>query len=178
MAVTHTASNPNRLRNVFLAGIAVGLVAAFILSLLMPDAQVKSADIERLEGRLDTIEKKLATPTPHPSSSASPSASSVTISQLNKTPATYVGQEVTLTGKVSSPHQGVGFVLVDTDGTFLWVRTKDKIPTGNATVKGKVEELKDQINTWKTEQGWPDNDAALTAKLRDEKIFIEASSVS
>mgnify|MGYP001272748523 CR=1 FL=1 len=93
-------------------------------------------------------------------------------------PSQFTVQTVTLTCNLQSPTEGVGFLLVDGDGTYLWVHTKSKIPTGTATVKGKVEELKDQLSQWKNEPGWPDNDTALTGKLREEKIFIEAESVS
>ena len=175
MAVHHS-SNPNRIRNVFLTGIGAGLVLAFLFSALTPDSGVSSKDIDGINQRLDTIERKLATPSPLPQSSASPS-SSVTISQINKEPRSYIDQEVTLTGKINSPYQGTGFILVDTDGSFLWIHFKDKLPTSSATVKGKVTELKDQISQWKTETGWPADDSTLTAKLRDEKVFLEATEV-
>lgn len=177
MALSPTSA-PNRLRNVFITGIVVGIVFSFIVSLIIPDPQVSSEDISKVNDRLSAIEDKLKTPTPAPAASGNP-GSSLTVSALNKDFKSYIGQEVTVTGKLSSPHQGVGFVLADSDGTFLWVHTKDQLPSGpNVTVKGKVTELKDQLATWKTESGWPADDATLTAKLRDEKIFIEAVSVN
>jgi hypothetical protein len=171
-------SNQNRLRNVFITGIVVGIVFSFFVSLLMPDAAVSSDDLKKVEDRLSAIEAKLQTPTPAPQASSAAQAS-LTLAALNKNYKDYIGQEVTLTGKINSPHQGVGFILIDSDGSFVWVHTKDQLPSGpTVTVKGKVEELKDQIATWKTETGWPADDATLTAKLRDEKIFVEASSVN
>lgn len=177
MAVS-PVNNQNRIRNVFISGIVVGIVFSFVVSLIMPDAAVSSEDIEKVNDRLSAIEAKLQTPTPAPQASAS-TQSTVTLSELNKNAKQYAGQEVTLTGKINSPHQGVGFILIDSDGSFVWVHTKEQLPSGpTVTVKGKVEELKDQIATWKTESGWPADDATLTAKLRDEKIFVEASSVN
>ena len=173
------ASQPNRLRNVFITGIVVGIVFSFLVSLLTPDAAVSGDDLKKVEDRLAAIETKLETPAPAPASSAAPNAATLTLAALNKDYKTYVGQDVTLTGKLNSAHQGVGFILADTDGSFVWVHTKDQLPAGpNVTVKGKVTELKDQLATWKTETGWPADDATLTAKLRDEKIFIEGSSVN
>lgn len=172
------ASQPNRLRNVFITGIVVGIVFSFLVSLITPDAAVSGDDLKRVEDRLSAIESKLETPAPAPASSSAPGAS-LTLAALNKEYRTYVGQDVTLTGKLNSAYQGVGFILADSDGSFVWVHTKDQLPAGpNVTVKGKVTELKDQLATWKTEPGWPADDATLTAKLRDEKIFIEASSVN
>ena len=176
MAVHH-ASNPNRIRNVFLTGIGVGLVLAFLISLMIPNSDVSARDIDDINQRLDGIERKLATPSPAPFSSASPAANSVTVAQINKEPSAYLDKEVTLTGKINSPHQGTGFILVDTDGSFLWVHFKDKLPTSSATVKGKIVELKDQLTQWKSEPGWPADDSTLTAKLRDEKVFLEATEV-
>lgn len=177
MAVTPT-SNPHRLRNVFLIGVGSGIVVALILGAIFGGGdKVSRRDIDRIDKRLSAIEQKLATPTPQPSVSASPKVA-LTVGQINKDPKSFTDQTVELTGKVSSPHQGVGFVLQDTDGTFLWVHTHDKIPTGNASVKGKITELKDQLSQWKNEPGWPDNDSALTAKLRDEKVFVEAENVT
>lgn len=165
------------MRNVLLIGIAIGAVAALILSAVVRGDSVSKRDLNDITDRLAAIETKLATPTPTPRPSNMATPGSVTVSQINDNPTTYTGQDVALTGKVSSAHQGVGFALLDPNGTFVWVHTKDQIPTGNATVKGKVTALKDQLSQWKNEPGWPDNDAALTAKLRDEKVFIEASSV-
>lgn len=177
MAVTPTAA-PNRLRNVFIAGIVIGIVGSFLFSLILPNSNVSSADIKKVNDRLDVIEAKLTTPTPTPVASSAPDAASATISKINKNPTTFIGQTVSVSGKMNSAHQGVGFIALDNDGTFLWVHFKDKLPTGTVTVKGKVTELKDQITQWKTETGWPADDSALTARLRDEKVFIEADSVS
>lgn len=176
MALNPTPSRSPQSRNLFLIGIAVGAIAALLLSSLVRGQTVTKSDLDQVNDRLTAIESKLATPTPQPSPSGSP-GSSVTISQINKNPTQYIGQTVELQGKVQSPYQGVGFVLVDADGSFLWVHTKDKIPSGTAAVKGKVEQLKDQLAQWKNEPGWPDNDTTLTAKLREEKAFIEAESV-
>jgi hypothetical protein len=170
-------SNQNRLRNVFITGIVVGIVFSWIISLITPDAAVSSEDLKKVDDRLSAIETKLQAPTPAPQASAATSA--LTLSALNKDYKTYIGQEVTVTGKINSPHQGVGFILIDSDGSFVWVHTKEQLPSGpTVTVKGKVEELKDQIAGWKNETGWPADDATLTAKLREEKIFIEGSSVN
>jgi gas vesicle protein len=177
MALNPSPTNPHQLRNILLIGIVIGAVAALILSAVVRGDSVGKKDLNDINDRLAAIEAKLATPSPTPQPSGSPIAGSVTVSQINQDPNTYVGQTVDLTGKVSSAHQGVGFALLDPDGTFLWVHTNQKIPTGNATVKGKITALKDQLSQWKNEQGWPANDAALTAKLREEKAFIEADSV-
>ena len=176
MAVHHS-TNPNRIRNVFLIGIGVGLVVAFLFSALTPNSAVSGEDIDRVNERLDAIERKLVTPTPLAQSSSEPTTGSATVAQINKDPSSFIDKEVTLTGKINSPHQGVGFILVDTDGSFVWVHFKDKLPSSSATVKGKVVELKDQLAQWKTEPGWPADDTTLTAKLRDEKVFVEATSV-
>ncbi|MSU76237.1 hypothetical protein EXS54_02075 [Patescibacteria group bacterium] len=177
MVLNPTPSRSTQTRNVLLIGIVVGAVAALLLSTLVRGQTVTKGDLNQINDRLGAIETKLATPSPKPSSSESPLPGSVTITQINKNVSDYIGKTVEVSGKVQSPHQGVGFILVDTDGTFLWVHTKDKIPTGTATVKGTVEQLKDQLAQWKNETGWPDNDSTLTAKLRDEKAFIEAESV-
>lgn len=176
MALNPTPSNQSQTRNVLLIGIVIGAIAALILSAVVRGDSVGKKDLNDINDRLAAIEAKLETPTPAPQASSAP-AGSVTVAQLNDNPDQYVGQTVELTGKVSSPHQGVGFVLNDPNGTFVWVHTKDKIPSGTATVKGKVTELKEQLNQWKNEEGWPENDATLTAKLREEKVFIEAESV-
>lgn len=177
MALNPTPSRSSQGRNLLLIGIVVGAIAALLLSSLVRGQTVTKGDLDDINDRLATIEDRLATPTPQPVASGSPLASSVTISQINKNPDQFIGQTVELQGKVQSPYQGVGFVLVDADGSFLWVHTKDKIPSGTATVKGKVEQLRDQLAQWKDEPGWPDNDTTLTAKLREEKAFIEAESV-
>ncbi len=168
--------SPNRIRNAFLIGAGVGAVAALLLGTLIRGGAASSSDLERVEERLAAIEERLATPEPTPTPSAAPQ--SLTISALNESPESHIGEEVELTGKVSSDHQGVGFVLVDADGSFLWVHTDAKIPSGSATVKGRVTELKDQLALWKNEDGWPDDDTTLTSKLREETIFIEAADVS
>ena len=151
-----------------------------LLAALTPDNAVSKKDFERVESRLAGIEQKLSTPspTPQPSPDASPGPGSVKITSVNRDAKTFTGQTVELRGRVTTPYEGVGFAIADTDGTFLWVHFKGKLPAGNATVKGKVTELTDQVAQWKNEAGWPDNDANLTAKLRDEKIFVEAESVS
>lgn len=172
------STNPNRNRTIFLSGLAGGIIVSLLFSALTPNSAVSGKDIEQLDQRLAGIEKKLETPSPLPQNSASPSADGVKISAVNKDPKSFVGQTVELKGKVSSSYEGVGFVIVDTDGTFLWVHFKGKLPTGTATAKGKVTELTDQLTQWKNEPGWPDNDATLTAKLREEKVFVEAESVS
>lgn len=177
MALNPTPSNSNQMRNVLLIGVVIGAVAALILSAVVRGDSVSKRDLNDITDRLAAIEAKLATPTPTPRPSNAATPGTVTVSQINNNPTSYIGQDVDLTGKVSSAHQGTGFALLDPNGTFVWVHTKDQIPSGNATVKGKVTALKDQLSQWKNEQGWPDNDAALTAKLRDEKVFIEASSV-
>lgn len=177
MALNPTPSRSSQTRNILLIGIVVGAVAALLLSTLVRGQTVTKGDLNEINDRLGAIEAKLATPSPKPSSSESPGLGSATISQINKDISDYVGKTVEVQGKVQSPHQGVGFILVDADGSFLWVHTKDKIPTATATVKGTVEELKDQLTQWKNEPGWPDNDTTLTAKLRNEKAFIEAESV-
>src|SRR5688572_27998775 len=101
MAVS-PSTGPNRLRNVFITGIVVGIIFSFIVSLIMPNAEVSSADIEKLNDRLSAIEDKLKTPTPAPQASAS---ATLTVSALNKDYKNYLDQEVTLTGKLNSPHQ-------------------------------------------------------------------------
>ncbi len=171
------ASSQNRLRNVFIAGIVIGVFATLILSALFGSkGSVSKADLDQVGDRLSAIEQKLTTPTPAPVPSGAPG--SVTVSSINKEPKEQTGKEVTVTGKVSNAHQGVGFTLVDADGSFLWIHTRDKIPGETATVKGTVTELKDQLAQWKNESGWPADDAALTTKLRNEKIFVEGSSLS
>lgn len=178
MAISsRNTSASDRLRNVFIAGIVLGLIAAWILSALFGGKDDSAAELQKVNQRLDAIEQKLATPSAAPVSSSS-QANDVSISAINKNPRNFIGQSVDLTGKVTSANEGVGFVLTAPDGTFLWVHTKSKLPTGSASVKGKVTELKDQLATWKNESGWPADDSALTAKLRDEKVFIEADSVS
>lgn len=177
MAVNPSA-NPNRLRNVFFVGVAVGAIGMLLIVLIKPSSGVSKQDIDRLDERLAKIEKKLSEPTPTPQVSASPKVGGQAVSAINKNPKDYIDKTVEVSGKVNSAHQGVGFILVDTDGTFVWIHYKGKIPSGSATVKGKVVELKDQLSQWKNESGWPDNDAELTAKLRDEKVFIEADAVS
>jgi hypothetical protein len=170
------SSDTNRTRNVFVAGIVLGVLAVLLLKAVTPNND-SSADLQQINERLAGIERQLQTPTPAPASSDKPSGN-VSISQINKSPTTFLDQTVEVTGKVSSKHEGVGFILVDQDGTFLWVHTKDKLPAATATVKGKVTQLKDQLAGWKNETGWPADDSALTAKLRDEKVFLEAESVS
>lgn len=178
MAVTRTTSPPSRYRNVFLAGIVIGVVVTLILSALSSSGGVSKDDISKINDRLGAIEQKLVTPTPAPVSFASPAPGAQTISVINKDPKGAIGQTVELTGKVSNAHQGVGFTVVDADGSFLWVHTHDKLPATTATVKGTVTELKDQLAQWKNETGWPADDSALTTKLRNEKIFVEGTSVS
>lgn len=177
MALNPTPSNPSQMRNVLLIGIVIGAVVALILSAVVRGDSVGKRDLNDINDRLAAIESKLATPTPAPKSSNSPASGSVSVAQVNENPDTYVGQTVELSGKVSSPHQGVGFVLMDPNGTFIWVHTKDKIPSGTARATGKVTLLKEQLSQWKNEDGWPENDATLTAKLREEKVFLEAESV-
>jgi hypothetical protein len=176
MALNPTPSGQSQARNVLLIGIVIGAIAALILSALIGGDSMGKKDLNEINDRLAAIEAKLQTQTPKSEASSSP-AGSVTVAQINESPDKYVGQTVELSGKVSSPHQGVGFVLNDPNGTFIWVHTKDKIPTGTATVKGKVTQLKEQLAQWKNEEGWPENDATLTAKLREEKVFLEAESV-
>lgn len=176
MALNPTPSNQSQARNVLLIGIVIGAIAALILSALVRGDSVGKKDLEDINNRLAAIESKLETPSPLPQASSTPSGS-VTVAQINDDPTKYVGQTVELSGKVTSPHQGVGFVLNDPNGTFIWVHTKDKIPSGTATVKGKVTQLKEQLNQWKNEEGWPENDATLTAKLREEQVFLEAESL-
>lgn len=178
MAVAHS-TNPHRLRNVFLVGIVVGAIGTLMLGSLRPGSEVTKRDVQKIDDRLAAIEKKLS-PSPSPISVASPGPDGLTIAQINKEkdPKIFVDRTVELSGKVSSVHSGVGFILVDTDGTFIWVHYKGKIPSNTATAKGKIVELKDQIAQWKNEPGWPDNDSALTAKLREEKIFLEAENVT
>jgi hypothetical protein len=72
----------------------------------------------------------------------------------------------------------VGFILVDADGSFLWVHTNANIPKQTATVKGKITKLTDQLSQWKNEPGWPADDTTLTSRLREEVIFVEAEDVS
>lgn len=168
--------SPNRIRNAFLMGIGLGAVAALILGALVRGGAASADDLKGVEERLAAIEEKLATPTPAPEPSAA--AESLTLSQVNESPEDYIGQTVELSGKVSSEHQGVGFILVDADGTYLWVHTNDNIPEQTATVKGTVTKLEDQLSEWKTEPGWPDDDTTLTSRLREEVIFIEAEDVS
>lgn len=173
------STSPNQRRPIFLAGLAGGVVLCLLVAALTPDSGVSAKDLERVESRLAGIEQKLTTPTPsaQPSAEVSPGAG-VKISAINKDPTSFIGQTVELQGRINSPYEGIGFAVVDTDGTFLWVRTKGKLPTGTAKVRGKISELTDQVAQWKNEPGWPENDANLTAKLREEKIFIEAESVS
>lgn len=181
MAASRNAgTNPNRYRNVFITGLVLGIIATILLKALFGEAGVKQSDIADINTRLESIDQKIsATPTPAPISAATAAGTSaVTISSINKDPQAHVGKEVTVSGKVTNAFQGVGFIMVDTDGSFFWVHTKDKIPAATATVKGTVNELKDQIAQWKTEPGWPADDSNLTTKLRTEKIFVEASSVS
>jgi hypothetical protein len=178
MAVPRT-TGPNRTRNLFLIGLVAGFVIAAIIGALRPRAAgVSDTDIGKINDRLSAIEQKLTTPTPAPASSSSPSLTDQTIAGLNKDPKSHVDQTVTVTGKVNSAHQGVGFILVDNDGSFLWIHTHDKIPSAKATVHGKIQSLTDQLAQWKNESGWAADDSSLTAKLRDEKIFLEADSVS
>lgn len=177
MAVPRSSMQSNRTRNVFGAGLALGVILTLILTSLGGDEGVSRNDIERINERLGAIDQKLQTPAPA-AASATSAPGAVTISSINKNFREQIGKSVELTGKVSNAHQGVGFTLVDTDGSFLWVHTKDKIPSGNATVKGTVTELKDQLAQWKNEPGWPAEDATLTTKLRDEKVFLEALSVT
>ena len=174
---TSRDNRDNRPRNIFLAGIALGLLAAVIIAALRPDPAVSKADLDQVSERLAAIETKL-TAAPTPVTSASPSASGEGIAALNKDPGGQLGKSVTLTGKVSSAAQGTGFILTDTDGSFVWVHTKERIPSDNATVTGTVVELNDQIAQWKNEPGWPDNDANLTARLREEKVFVEGATVN
>ena len=176
MALNPTPSNQSQTRNVLLIGIVIGAIVALILSAVVRGDSIGKRDLNDINDRLAAIEAKLETPSPLPQASSAP-AGTVTVAQINENPDQYVGQTVELTGKVSSPHQGVGFVLMDPNGTFVWVHTAAKIPSGNATVKGKVTQLKEQLNQWKDEDGWPENDATLTAKLREEKVFLEAESV-
>ncbi|MDP9211762.1 MAG: hypothetical protein M3N59_00600 [bacterium] len=168
--------SPNRIRNAFLIGAGFGIVGALLLGALIRGDAASSGDLQRVEERLAGIEERLATPEPTPEPSAAPE--SLTISGVNEDPDAYVGQTVELTGKVSSEHEGVGFILVDADGSFLWVHTDAEIPSGTATVKGTVTELEDQLATWKNEPGWPENDTTLSSRLREETIFIEAEDVS
>ena len=175
MAISHS-TNPNRSRNIFIGGIIVGIIATLIVSGLASGSSVSKSDIDKVNQRLDAIDQKLnATPTPAPAATA---ASGVTISSLNKDPLSHAGQSVSVTGQVSMPYPGIGFVVSDTDGSFFWVHTKDKIPSGTVTVKGTITQLKDQLTTWKNDPNWPADDTALTTKLRNEKVFIEAQSVS
>ncbi len=175
MAVSRSSA-PNRFRNVFFLGVAIGLVVAVIANLLLPNGDVSKKDITAITDRLSAIEAKLATPTPAPAASASPQAA-VSVAAINAKPNDFTDKVVDVTGKVNSPHQGVGFILVDSDGSFLWVHSKDKIPTGAVTVHGKVSKLTDQLSQWKNEPGWPEDDSALTAKLKNEKIYIETVGV-
>lgn len=177
MAIQRSSIQPNRFRNVFGAGVVIGVLLTLILGSFGSNEGSADNDLKQINERLGAIEQKLVTPTPQPATStAAPGVA--TISSINKNFREQVGKSVELTGKVSNAHQGVGFTLVDADGSFLWVHTKDKVPTGNATVKGTVTELKDQLAQWKNEPGWPAEDATLTTKLRDEKVFIEAQSVT
>lgn len=178
MAVPRSA--PNRQRNILIVGIVLGIILSLVVGALRPGSAVSKQDITELNDRLDNIEQKLTSPPPSPQASASgsPEPGLLTLTQLNKEPQEKVGQVVTVTGKVTNAYQGVGAIVSAADGTFVWVHTNSQLPSGTVTVKGTVNELKDQIATWKNEQGWPDDDSALTAKLRDEKIFIEAESIT
>ncbi|MDP4000255.1 MAG: hypothetical protein Q8Q11_02380 [bacterium] len=168
--------SPNRIRNAFLMGIGFGVVAALILGALIRGNAASADDLKGVEERLTAIEEKLATPTPAPKPSAA--AESLTLSAVNESSEKYIGKTVELSGKVSSEHQGVGFILVDADGSYLWVHTNANIPESTATVKGKVVKLTDQLAEWKNETGWPANDTTLTSRLREEVIFVEAEDVS
>ncbi|HEY8108636.1 MAG TPA: hypothetical protein VIF43_01350 [Patescibacteria group bacterium] len=168
--------SPNRIRNAFLLGAGVGVVIALVLGALIRGGAASADDLKGVEERLTAIEEKLATPTPVPKASAAPE--SLTLSAINESPEKHIGQTVELSGKVSSEHQGVGFILVDADGSYLWVHTNANIPEGTATVKGKVVKLEDQLAEWKSEPGWPDDDTTLTSRLREEVIFVEAEDVS
>ena len=168
--------SPNRIRNAFLMGIGFGVVAALILGALIQGGAASADDLKGVEQRLAAIEEKLATPKPTPRPSGVPK--SLTISAVNEAPEKHIGQTVELSGKVSADHQGVGFILVDADGSYLWIHTNANLPEGTATVKGKIVKLTDQLADWKNEPGWPDNDTTLTARLREEVIFIEAEDVS
>lgn len=176
MAVPRT-STPNRARNIFIAGLVLGFIVALLLGVMRPKtAGVAKTDLDQINDRLGAIEQRLTTPTPEPSASANPGE--LTISAINKDTKSAIEKKVTVTGKVTNPTEGVGFMLVDTDGSFVWVHTAAKIPASKATVQGKVVILADQLAQWKNEKGWPADDATLTAKLRNEKVFIEAENVS
>lgn len=168
--------SPNRIRNAFLLGLGFGVVAALVVAALVRGNAASADDLKGVEERLTAIEEKLATPTPAPKATAA--AESLTLSTVNESPEKYIGQTVELSGKVSSEHQGVGFILVDADGSYLWIHTNANVPEGTATVKGKVTKLTGQLAEWKNEPGWPDDDTTLTSRLREEVIFIEAEDVS
>src|SRR5438105_2656927 len=118
MAVPRS-TNPNRTRNVFLIGLIIGAVLILLINAIRPKtAGATKSDINQINNKLSALEQRLATPTPQ--ASASPSVSGPTISQINKDPTGNTDKTVEVTGKVNSPHQGVGFIIVDTDGTYLW----------------------------------------------------------
>jgi hypothetical protein len=169
-------SSSNRVRNVFIAGIVAGLVLSWIIGAIIPNGSSSEKDLQKINDRLSAIEQKLATPTPAPQvdSAAQPST---TVSGINKSPAQFIDKNVEVVGKITNPVQGVGFFLQDQDGTYIWVRWKESVPSSSASVRGKIVEFKDQLATWKTEQNWPDNDSSLTAKLKGEKVYLEADSV-
>jgi len=183
MAVSHSA-NPHRFRNVFFIGVAGGVVLALVIGAILPGGGVSKNDVNKINDRLSAIEQKITPSSPQPAVTVSgggasqPGTGTVTVSVLNKDPNSYLDKTISATGKVSNSHEGVGFFLTDTDGTYVWVHFKGKLPAGSATVKGKATAFKDQLTQWKTENGWPADDATLTAKLRGEKIFIEAETVS
>lgn len=171
-------SDSTRQRNILVVGIVLGIILSLIVGALLPKSAVSKQDIDDLNGRLDSIEQKLSSPVATPQASGSPDPGELSLTELNKEPKAKVGQVVTVTGKVTNAYQGVGAIVSAADGTFVWVHTNAQLPSGTVTVKGTVNELKDQIATWKNEQGWPEDDSALTAKLRDEKIFVEAESIT